>query len=108
MFASQFPELPWNDFKAAMSAAYKTLPELSNHLLLIWELRVLRKCASKPSTSTLLARDGSKLTRDDDKLQRRVEHFSDVVNYESEVSIVTLDALPVLELPSALSDSVCV
>ena len=28
-FRSESPELSWNDFKAAMSDAYKTLPELS-------------------------------------------------------------------------------
>ena len=72
--------------------------------LLIRELRLLRKSAAKPSTSTLLVRDGSKLTRDDHKLQCWVEHFCDDVNCESEVSIATLDTLPVLELPSALSD----
>ena len=37
-----------------------------------------------------------------------MEHFSDFVNYESEVNLATLDTLPVLEPPSALSDDVCV
>ena len=54
----------------------------------------MRKSASKSSTSTLLARDGSKLTEDDDKLQFWVEHFSDVVNCESAVSMAILKALP--------------
>ena len=72
------------------------------------ELQLLRKNASKPSTSTLLARDGSSMTGDDDKLQCWVEHFSDIVYCESEVSVATLDALPVLESPFALSDDVCV
>ena len=72
------------------------------------ELWLLRMSASKPSMSTLLARDGRKLTGDDHKLQCWVEHFSDVVNSETEVSMATLDALPVIEPPSALNDGVCV
>ena len=48
------------------------------------------------------------MTGDDDKLQCWVEHFSDIVYCESEVSVATLDALPVLESPFALSDDVCV
>ena len=74
---------------------------------LIRDLWLLRKSASKPSTSTLLARNGSNLTGDGDKLQCWVEHFSDFVNCESEVRVATLNALPVLEPPSALSDDVC-
>ena len=57
--------------------------------------------------STLLAKYESKLISDVDKLQCWVEHYSDVVNTESEVSMVTLDALPVLESPSSLIDDVC-
>ena len=52
---------------------------------LIRELQLLRKSASK-------ARLGSNLTGDDDKLQHRMENFSDVVKCESEVSVATLDA----------------
>ena len=36
-----------------------------------------------------------------------MEHFSDVVNCESVFSVAALDALPVLEPPSALNDDVC-
>ena len=75
---------------------------------LIRELHLLRKSASKPSTSILLMRNGNNLTGDDDKPQSWVKHFSDVINCESEVSVVTLDVLPVLEPPAALSDDVCV
>ena len=75
---------------------------------LLGKLRLLRKCASKPSTSTIFARDGRKLTGDYDKLQCWVEHFSDVVNYESEVSMAALDALLVFKPPSVLSADVCV
>ena len=46
----------------------------------------LRKNASKSSMSTLLARDGRKMISDYEKLQSWVDHFSDVVNCESEVS----------------------
>ena len=54
-------------------------------------------------------RGGSNLISDDDKLQCWIEHFSDVVNCDSDVSMATLDASPVLELPPALSDDdVCV
>ena len=65
---------------------------------LVWE----------PSTSTLLARDGSNLTRDDDKLQHWMEHFSDTINCESEDSMATSYAFPILKPPSALSDGVYV
>ena len=61
----------------------------------------MKKSASK-------ARLWSNLTGDDDKLQRRVEHFSDVVKCESEFSVATLYALPVLEPPIELSDDMCV
>ena len=72
------------------------------------ELWLLMKSVSKPFMFTILARDGSNLTGDDDKLQHGVEHFSDVVNCESKVSVATLEALPVLEPPSALNGDACV
>ena len=71
---------------------------------LIKELRLLGKQVSKASVTPLMGRDGSTLIGDEEKLQRWAEHFSSVVNCESVVSEVVLEALPVVEVPQ-LGDS---
>jgi hypothetical protein len=47
---------------------------------LIKELRLLRSCFSRPSSSSLTAMDGSLLTTDSSKLEGWAEHFASVVN----------------------------
>ena len=82
--------------------------KLKYHHLCKLRRLLLRRLKIPGGMHVQLKQRSSNLTGDDDKLQHWVEHFSDIVNYESEVSMATLDALPVLELPSALSDDVCV
>ena len=96
----------WWSAHVAESEKHAWTVELYGHGgSLIRELQLLRKSATKSSMSTLLARDGSNLTRDDDKLQRWVEHFlmSAAVSHGD-----TFYTLPALDPPSALSNDVCV
>ena len=62
------------------------------------DLRLLQKNASKPSTVLLLANDGTPLSSDTDKLKRRAEHFSNVVNGPTEISVDSLSNLPSVAL----------
>ena len=68
------------------------------------DLRLLQKNASKPSTVPLLANDGTPLSSDTDKLKRRAEHFSNVVNGPTEISVDSLSNLPSVA-PSVASQS---
>ena len=61
---------------------------------LIKDLRLLKRQASKPSASYLLAKDKTIISSDTDKLQRWVEHFAEVSNSWSSDSQVDIDVLP--------------
>ena len=64
---------------------------------LIKELRLLKRHFSKPSTTTLTAKDGTNLTSVDDKLKCWVDHFEGVMSCEVNVNNATLESLPVIE-----------
>ena len=64
--------------------------------------RLLKK-HSKPTSSSLVAKNGTTLQSDSDKLNRWAEHFNEVVNCQVNVDPVSLDDLPVI---SPSSDSV--
>ena len=51
---------------------------------------------AKAGVSPLLAKDGSTLKSDEDKLQQWSKHFSSVANCSSIVSVSVLDAFPVV------------
>ena len=61
---------------------------------LIRELRLLRSQISKPSSTSLLAKDKSVLSSDSDKLQRWAEHFTEVSNCCSSTCQLNPDTLP--------------
>ena len=58
------------------------------------QLRLLKKQASKPSSSNILAKNRSILSSDIDKLQRWAQHFADVSNCCSSSCQLDTDALP--------------
>ena len=58
------------------------------------ELRLLKKQASKPSSSNILAKNRSILSSDIDKLQCWAEHFAEVCNCCSSSCQLDTDALP--------------
>ena len=62
---------------------------------LIKDLRLLQKKFSKPASSTLVAKDGTTLQSDEDKLNRWAEHFEEVVNCQADVDVVSLEDLPI-------------
>ena len=97
--------MPWWSARAEEAEKHAMLAEqLGRGGSLIKELRLLGKQVSKASVTPLMGRDGSTLIGDEEKLQRWAEHFSSVVNCESVVSEVVLEALPVVEVPQ-LGDS---
>ena len=71
----------------------------------IRDLQLLRRNASAIHVH-LIMRDERKQTRYNEKPRCWADHFSDVANCESEISIATLDVLPVLEPPSAHDECV--
>ena len=70
---------------------------------LIRDLRLSKKKFSKPASSTLVAKDGTTLQRDGDKLNRWAEYFKEVANCQVDVDVVSLDALPTVPLSPASS-----
>ena len=61
---------------------------------LVKDLRLLKKKASKPSLSYLLAKDNTIVSSDTDKLQCWVEHFAEVSQSSSKDSQIGTDVLP--------------
>ena len=61
---------------------------------LVKELRLLKKQASKTSSSNILAKNRSILSSDIDKLRRWAEHFAEVSNCCSSNCQLDTDALP--------------
>ena len=61
---------------------------------IVKELRLLKKQASKPSSSNILARNRSILSSDIDTLQRWAEHFAEVSNCCSSNCQLDTDVLP--------------
>ena len=68
---SESPELPWNDFKAAMSDAYKTLPDLSKKQKEDWVTDELMNLSKKKKEDWLLHGVG----KSDDSLKLKYHHL---------------------------------
>ena len=71
-----------------------TLQQLGCGGSVVKELRLLKKQASKPSSSNIPAKNRSILSSDIDKLQRWAEHFAEVSNCCSSRCQWDTDALP--------------
>lgn len=69
---------------------------------LIKDLRLIQKKFSKPAASSLVAKDGTILQTDADKLNRWTEHFQEVVNCKGSIDVPS-DDLPVIIPPPPLS-----
>ena len=80
----------------AVEAAKKAnmLQQLGCGESVVKELRLLKKQASKPSSSNILAKNRSILSSDINKLQRWAEHFAEVSNCCSSSRQLNTDALP--------------
>ena len=70
------------------------LPQLGCGGSVVKELRLLKKQASKPSSSNILAKNRSILSSDIDKVQRWAEHFAEVSNCCSSSCQLDTDARP--------------
>ena len=71
---------------------------------LIKDLRLLQRKFSKPTSSTLVAKDGTSVQSDRDKLNCWAKHFEEVVNCQVNVD-VPIDVLPIVSSPSITSDT---
>ena len=72
---------------------------------LIKDLRLLQKKFSKPASSTLVAKDGTTLQSEEDKLNHWAEHFEEMVNCQVVIDVVPLEDLPNASLLDASSDT---
>ena len=72
---------------------------------LIKYLCLLQKKFSKLASSTLVAKDGTSVLSDRDKLNRWAEHFEEGVNCQVNVDVVPIDVLPIVSSPSITSDT---
>ena len=104
--AAEKAQNSWWSERAAEAEHWATVAEQQGRgCSLIKDLRLLQKKFSKPASSTLVAKDGTSVQSDRDKLNRWAEHFEEVVNCQVNVDIVPIDVLPIVSSPSITSDT---